>query len=505
MFGTEILLFIGAVLVFVAILLGKVGAKFGVPALLLFLMTGMFFGVDGVGLEFDNMSAVQSIGIVALSIILFSGGMGTKLEQIRPVLREGISLSTLGVLLTTFFTGGLIYLITHFFFGSYGFTLPISILLAAAMSSTDSASVFAILRSQRIHLKEHIKPLLELESGSNDPMAYMITISMVSFVMADGNVPLAMVAGAFVLQFVIGIIGGFLFGWMSVKMLNRLNIQNEVLYPIALLCFVMITYVSVWYLKGNGYLAVYIAGIYLGNSKIVAKRSVYSFFDGITWLVQIILFVMLGLLIDPSDMLDVAVSTLIIAILMTFVARPLAVIVSLAPFRALSAKARIFVSWVGLRGAAPILFATYPVLAGVPNSNYIFAMVFMITIVSLLFQGMTISSAARVLGLAEPAPPEGYFMGVEIPEETNTRMEERLVTEELVADGHLLKDISMEAGELVILVRRNERYIVPKGGLHLHVGDILLVVSENQELMSDDVPKKDNNGLINRLKRKISR
>ena len=211
--STETFLIIGSIVIFVGILLGKVGARFGVPALLLFLLTGMLFGVDGIGIHFSNMRGVQSIGIVALSIILFSGGMGTKLSQIRPVIGEGIALSTIGVLLTTLFTGLLIFCVTHYLFASLTFSLPIAILLAATMSSTDSASVFAILRSQRVHLKENLKPLLELESGSNDPMAYMITVALIGFVMG-GDTSLWGVAGSLVLQFLFGIIGGFFFGWL---------------------------------------------------------------------------------------------------------------------------------------------------------------------------------------------------------------------------------------------------------------------------------------------------
>ena len=498
--STETFLIIGAIVIFVAILLGKVGAKFGIPGLLLFLLTGMLFGVDGIGIQFNNMRGVQSIGIVALSIILFSGGMGTKLPQIRPIIKEGIALSTVGVVLTTLFTGMLIFGVTHYLFTSLSFSLPLAILLAATMSSTDSASVFAILRSQRVHLKENLKPLLELESGSNDPMAYMITIALIEFAIG-GATSLWGVAWHLVMQFLFGIIGGFFFGWLSVKMLNNLNTQNEVLYPIALLCFVMIADVSTWYIGGNGYLAVYIAGIYLGNSKITARRSVYSFFDGITWLVQIILFIMLGLLVNPSDMPPVLLPTLLIAVLMMFVARPLACFLTLLPLRKLSFKARLFTSWVGLRGAAPILFATYPVMAEVPNSGHIFTIVFVITLVSLICQGMTITPVARILHLAEPAPPEGYFMGVEIPEETNTSMEERIVLEDMLTEGHLLKDLKLKSDELVILVRRNDRYIIPKGGLHLHPKDILLIVSERQELMAPEVTEHTNDRLLDRLKK----
>lgn len=486
----EYFLFVAAIIILAGIFLGKVGHKFGIPALLLFLVTGMAFGVDGVGLKFEDMRVAQWIGVVALTIILFSGGMDTKIKEIRPVLLQGVMLSTLGVLLTTLFTGTIIYFLTHSFFDSIVFSFPLSLLLASTMSSTDSASVFAILRSQNIHLKENLKPMLELESGSNDPMAYMLTIVLIDLLLkgSSGDVSLTSILSTLALQFLVGIVGGFLTGKLAVKIINRLQIHNDTLYPITLLCIVLVAFSSTSILDGNGYLAVYIAGIVVGDAKIVKKRVIFSFFDGMTWLLQLVLFIMLGLLVNPHEMASTMGLALTIGVLMMFVARPLAVFLSLLPMRRISFRARLFVSWIGLRGAAPILFATYPVLSHVPHSDQIFNIVFFITIVSLIFQGMTIRPIAQLLHLAEPAPAEGYFTGVEIPEETGTIMEERRVTEKMLRNGHELKNLPLDAEELVIMVRRKERFIVPKGNLKLSVDDMLLVVSPNRLEKEDAHP-----------------
>lgn len=478
-FGIEHFVLASSVIVFVGIILGKVGARFGVPALLLFLFTGMLFGVDGVGIAFDNAKMVQNIGMIALAIILFTGGMDTKLKEIKPVLTSGIVLSTIGVLLTTIFTGLFIYLITNNFSLGVVFSLPLSLLLAATMSSTDSASVFAILRSQRVHLREDLKPMLELESGSNDPMAYMLTLVLIEYI-THSSLNVWDFIGQFAMQFLIGGGAGIAFGWLSVWVINRINIPNRTLYPIVLLCTLFFSFTVTTLLHGNGYLTVYIAGIYVGNNRLQHRGSINHFFDGITWLVQIVLFILLGLLVNPHEMPSVLLLAVLISLFMMFLGRPLACHLSLLPFRKLSFKAKGFLSWVGLRGAAPIIFATYPVVSEVSEANHIFSIVFTITLLSLLFQGMTITPVARFLGLATPAPPEGNFMGVEMPEDMGTQMEEREVNAAMLSEGDELREIPLKREELVILVRRKNRFIVPKGQLKLHVGDILLVVSQHE-------------------------
>ena len=371
-FNAENILLIGSILLFVSIVVSKTGYRFGIPTLLVFLLVGMLFGSDGLGLQFHDAGEAQFIGMMALSIILFSGGMDTKYSDIKPVLPQGILLSTFGVLLTTIFTGFFIYWISGFSNVSITMSLMTAMLLAATMSSTDSASVFNILRSQSMNLKHNLRPMLELESGSNDPMAYMLTIVLIQFIQSAG-MGVGAIVGSFVIQFMVGAGAGYVLGKLAIRMLNKLNIDNQALYPILLLAFVFFTFSITDLLKGNGYLAVYIAGIMVGNNKIMHRKDIYTFMDGLTWLFQIIMFLCLGLLVNPHEMLEVAVVALLIGVFMILIGRPLSVFLCLLPFRKITMKSRLFVSWVGLRGAVPIIFATYPVVAGVEGSNIIFA------------------------------------------------------------------------------------------------------------------------------------
>ena len=318
------ILLIGSILLFVSIIVGKTGYRFGVPALLLFLVVGMLFGSDGLGLQFHNAKEAQFIGMVALSIILFSGGMDTKFTEIKPILTPGIVLSTAGVLLTALFTGLFIWWLSGMSWTNIHLPLITSLLLASTMSSTDSASVFAILRSQKMNLKHNLRPMLELESGSNDPMAYMLTIVLIQFIQSSGmGVP--QILGSFAIQFIVGAATGYFLGKLAILMLNRLNIDNQALYPILLLSFVFFTFSITDLLKGNGYLAVYIAGMMVGNNKIMHRKEIYTFMDGLTWLFQIIMFLCLGLLVNPHEMLEVAVVALLIGVFMIVVGRPLSV------------------------------------------------------------------------------------------------------------------------------------------------------------------------------------
>lgn len=475
---------VGSILLFVSIIVGKTGYKFGVPALLLFLIVGMVFGSDGLGLQFHNADEAQFIGMVALSIILFSGGMDTRFSDIRPILAQGIMLSTVGVLLTAFFTGFFIWWISGMSWSNIAFPITTSLLLAATMSSTDSASVFAILRSQNINLKHNLRPMLELESGSNDPMAYMLTIVLIQLVQASG-LSGGDIAMSFAIQFIVGGALGYALGRAAVFMLNRLNIDNQSLYPILLLAFVFFTFSITDLFKGNGYLAVYIAGMIVGNNKIKYRKEITTFMDGLTWLFQIIMFLCLGLLVNPHEMLEVAPVALLIGVFMIFVGRPLSVFLCLLPFRNMTTKSRLFVSWVGLRGAVPIIFATYPVVAGIEGANMIFNIVFFITIISLIIQGTTISAMANKLGLSKPMEKTGNEFGVELPEEINTNLTDMVIRPEDIANGDTLKDMALPKGTLVMIVKRGDEYLIPNGTLKLHAGDRLLLISEKQKKQAD--------------------
>ena len=290
-FTPENALLVGALIWFVSILLSKTGYKFGVPVLLVFLLIGMLLGVDGLGIQFDNYKHAQVIGMVALTIILFSGGMDTKFSDIKPILGAGVSLSTLGVLLTTLFTGLFIYGISHAFSHVIEIPLTLALLLAATMSSTDSATVFNILRSQKMGLRNRLQPLLEFESGSNDPMAYMLTIVMIQVIQGgETDVNAWNIILNFVLQFGLGLVFGYLLGRLCVWIINKIDLQNKSLYPILMLSFIFFIFSFTNLFNGNGYLAVYVAGIVMGNSKLAENKSISSFLDGIVWLVQIVMF-----------------------------------------------------------------------------------------------------------------------------------------------------------------------------------------------------------------------
>lgn len=474
------ILLIGSILLFVSIAVSKTSARFGVPTLLLFLIVGMLFGSDGLGIQFNDMKDAQFVGMIALCIILFSGGMDTKFHEIKPVLAPGLVLSTVGVLLTAVFTGIFIWWLSGMQWSNIYFTFLPSLLLASTMSSTDSASVFAILRSQKMNLKHNLRPMLELESGSNDPMAYMLTIVLIQLITAESNGAGAIVI-SFLQQFIFGGLIGYGMGKLAVYIINKLNLDNKSLYPIFMLAVVFFTFSVCDLFKGNGYLAVYISGMMIGNSKIANRKEISTFFDGLTWLFQIIMFILLGLLVNPREMLDVACVAMLIAGFMILIGRPLSVALCLLPFRKITARSKLYISWVGLRGAVPIIFATYPVVANVEGADQIFNIVFFITLLSLILQGTTLPFFARKLGLSAPMEKTGNDFGVELPDEIDTDLTDITVTPAMIADGDTLKDMSLPQGTLVMIIKRGTEFLVPNGSLHLQVGDKLLLISESSK------------------------
>lgn len=471
------ILLIGSILLFVSIAVSKTSARFGVPTLLLFLLVGMLFGSDGLGIQFNDMKDAQFVGMIALCIILFSGGMDTKFHEIKPVLAPGLVLSTVGVLLTAVFTGVFIWWLSGMQWSNIYFAFLPSLLLASTMSSTDSASVFAILRSQKMNLKHNLRPMLELESGSNDPMAYMLTIVLIQLITAESNGAGAIIL-SFLQQFIFGALIGYGTGKLAVYIINKLNLDNKSLYPIFMLAVVFFTFSVCDLFKGNGYLAVYISGMMIGNSRIANRKEISTFFDGLTWLFQIIMFILLGLLVNPREMLDVALVAVLIAGFMILIGRPLSVVLCLLPFRKITARSKLYISWVGLRGAVPIIFATYPVVANVEGADQIFNIVFFITLLSLILQGTTLPFFARKLGLSAPMEKTGNDFGVELPDEIDTDLTDITVTPSMIADGDTLKDMSLPQGTLVMIVKRGTEFLVPNGSLHLQVGDKLLLISE---------------------------
>ena len=451
--------------------------RFGAPALLLFLGVGMLFGLRLI--SFNSAPVAQFVGMVALCIILFSGGMDTRYRAIRPVIGPGVVLATVGVALTALIVAGFVYVVAPWCNAEMSFLL--ALLFAATMSSTDSASVFSILRSRRQGLSENLKPLLELESGSNDPMAYILTILLVGLLTPGESMGFGTSLLLFVVGMTLGVVAGYAFGRLAVWTINRINIENQSLYAVLLLAFVFLTFSVTDLIRGNGYLAVYVAGLVVGNYPIVHKKTLGTFFDGFTWLFQVILFVTLGLLVNIDELLQPEVLLLggLTGLFMILVARPAAVFLSLLPFRKFTTRARLYVSWVGLRGAVPIIFATYPVVAGVEDSSLLFNIVFFVTLLSLVVQGTTVSLMAEWLGLAYPER-ERIFNDEVMNRMLDDATTELTVTEAMLEPGHHLRDIVLPAATLVVMVARDGTFFVPKGNSVLRVGDKLLVVTENK-------------------------
>ena len=475
LFSDNLLLLLSIVII-TALFVGQAGYKDGVPSLLLFLAVGMTFGQDGVGIHFDNFDIAQFVGNMALTVILLSGGMETDYRGIKPVMRQGIILSTLGVILTVAFTGGFIWFLSTRMPQALPFGVLGCFLLAAAMSSTDSASVFNILRGSRLKLKDNIGSVLELESGSNDPVAYVLTITLVQIITA-GNAPKTpIVMLTLLFQIIIGAGVGIGMGYLGRWTIKKVKLSGSSLYAIMVLCFGFLTNAVAADLKGNGLLALYIAAIILGNDrKLPFKKDILKFLDGITWLAQILMFLLLGLLVNPSELPKVAVPAILIAVFMSFVARPMSVFMLMAPFKGMNWRGKSFVSWVGLKGAAPILFSIYPVVAGVPHAKDLFNIVFVITLLSLLFHGTSIPFAAKLLKVGKKAEPEIDTMGIEMPDEMGT-LTNHIVTKKDLRNGNQLKDLQMPLGRRVIMIKRGEDYILPEGSATLMEGDQMLIL-----------------------------
>ena len=474
----ENVVLVGALLLFVAVMAGKVAYRFGAPALLLFLGVGMLFGLNFI--SFRSVEMTQFVGMIALCIILFTGGMDTSFQEIKPIIGPGVVLATVGVVMTAMVLAGFVWLVAPWLDLEISFAL--ALLLAATMSSTDSASVFSILRSKKQGLKQHLRPLLELESGSNDPMAYMLTILLIGIVTnTSGDVGMGMSIVYFVIQMVVGALSGYLIGRLAVWTINKINLANHSLYSVLLLAFIFFAFAFTDLIKGNGYLAVYLAGLVVGNHKLTQKRSLTVFFDGFTWLMQIVMFLTLGLFVNSDELFrpEVLILGCAVGAFMILVARPVTVFACLLPFRRFTTKARLYVSWVGLRGAVPILFAIYPMMANVEQAGLLFNVVFLSTIISLVVQGTTVSGMANMLGLAYEERESAF--SVDIHEDMKSVLTEVEVNESMLDTGHTLKDITLPENTLVMMVCREGEYFVPQGKTELHLGDKLLVISDRGE------------------------
>jgi cell volume regulation protein A len=464
----EQVMFAVALLLIVSIVATRASSHFGVPALILFLAIGVLAGSEGPGgIFFEDYFVAQAVGVVALVFILFSGGLDTDWPQIRPVLWQGLTLANLGVFVSAMLVGA---------FGTWvlGLGWTEALLLGAIVSSTDAAAVFSVMRMRGVNLKHRLEPLVELESGSNDPIAVFLTVAVVGLIMTPGSSVLSLVP-SFLLQMSLGAAGGYVLGRGMVLAINRLRLQQEGLYVVFTIGMTLLIYAATALIGGNGFLAVYIAGIIVGNANIVHKRSLLRFHDGIAWLMQIGMFLTLGLLIYPSQLLPVAGQGLLLALFLSFVARPLSVAASLIWFRR-SPREILMVSWAGLRGAVPIVLATFPLLAGVPNAQTIFNLVFFIVVVSVLLKGISIANVARILGVnAErpQLPPEHTF----VPDvRVSSRMVEAIVPPTSPLAGRTLLELALPRGVLLVQIRREEEVIIPGGATLIEPEDHLLIL-----------------------------
>ena len=492
----EFILLLLSLLFFISIFADKIGYKYGVPALLLFLVVGVIFGSSTTAsvlgtnsLEIDTDTA-QALSTVAMCIILFTGGLETKLNDIRSVLLPGITLATLGVLLTCAITGVIIYYIFSWLNAVVTVSIWLALLMAATMSSTDSASVFSVLRTNGIGLKHNLRPLLELESGANDPMAYVLTTTLIGVVLSVNTfvgltrpVDSLPIIQTIVVQLVMGTVLGLAFGEGLVQLMRRVKLGNESLYPVMILTACIFIFSITYYLEGNTYLAVYVGGLIIGNNKFTRKRQTKSFFNGLTWLSQLAMFLMLGLMVEPAELFRyrVWIPCLIISIVMIFISRPLAVWLCMLPFRRqFGQRDRIMLSWVGLKGAVPIIFAIMCKANGIPYADLIFNVVFLCTIVSLLIQGTTLTKMAKKLALDTPGRESRSLehFDLDLPDEIQSSAREVEVTNQLIAKGNTPREIDLPPHTLIVMVRRGEDFFVPTGSSELQVGDQLLVISD---------------------------
>lgn len=470
----EFILLAGSILLIISVLASRISSIFGIPVLLLFLGIGMLAGSEGPGqISFDDYPLAFAIGSVCLALIIFDGGARTSWKSVRPILPLGISLSLIGTVATGVATG---------FFAHYAFGLSWieGLLLGSIVSSTDAAAVFSILRARNLSLKGTLKQTLEFEAGSNDPMAIFLTVSVLMISTTEGS-GLISLAKLFLMQAGLGLTLGWLGGWTTKWLINNVGIEYEGLYGVLLVGLAICLFGLTSSLGGSGFLAVYVAGLYVGNSELLHKGSIVRFFDGIAWIAQILVFLTLGLLAFPSHVFPLWKEGLTLALFMMFVARPLSVFLA-APGKALAKNERLFVSWVGLRGAAPIILATFPWGVGFANSEYYFDLVFFVVLISVLVQGITIPWVAKKFGVTEPLKkvpamplssellPAG-FITVEIE-----------VKENALAENKRIIELSLPQGVLFTSLERNHRYLIPRGDTIILAKDKILALARPSNL-----------------------
>ena len=469
MFVIDQIILLAAILIILGILSSKLSARLGLPVLVLFLMVGMLAGEDGPGgIVFDNAQIAHALGSLALAIILFDGGLQTPIASIKQVWKPASVLATLGVLVTAMITGAAAANILDV-------SLLYGLLIGAIVGSTDAAAVFSLLRNAGIHINPRLKATLEIESATNDPMAIFLTVGLLE-IMVKGLEPGTGLLMLFIQQMGIGSAVGLAAGWLSVRIINRIHLTTSGLYPVMVAAFGLLSFGVAANLGGSGFLAIFIAGVVIGNSRFVFQRSTFLFHDGLAWLGQIVMFVFLGLLINPSSLLDVWQEGLMIAIVLTLIARPLSVIPVLKIF-GFNAREITLVSWVGLRGSVPIILAIYPLIYGLPGASLIFSVVFFVVLISATIQGSTLPWVARALGLTEP-PPATPAATLEITAlgDVDADIVEYQLGDTSRASGRRLSQMALPDGTVVAMITRGNNVIPPRGSTFLYAGDHLFIV-----------------------------
>lgn len=469
MFVVDRLILVAAVLLLFAIASSKFSARVGMPVLVLFLGVGMLAGEEGIGqIEFDNYPLAHGIGTLALAIILFDGGLRTPLGSLRQALRPSLGLATLGVGITAGITG---------LAAAWVLDLPLlyGLLLGSIVGSTDAAVVFSLLRGSGVSLRERLSATLEVESGSNDPMAVFLTIGLAQVILGDMAIGVPLL-GFLAVQASVGAIAGYLVGKLSVQLNNRLNLDAAGLYPILAAACGLFAYGVAATLGGSGILSVYIAGIVLGNSSILFQRGIFLFTDGMAWLGQIVMFIVLGLLSTPSEILRVTGAGLLISGVLILVARPLAVFLLLLPFR-YTLRELVLISWVGLKGSVPIILATYPLMLGVPNATLLFNVVFFVVLVSAVTQGWSLPQVARRLDLVVPSEPEpAITLEITSLRHVDGDFVEYNVSPDSRAANQLIRDLALPDGVVVSMIAREQRIVPPRGSTRILPGDFVFLV-----------------------------
>jgi potassium/hydrogen antiporter len=473
MFLVDYLTLLTGVLLLTGILSSKVSARLGLPVLILFLVVGMLAGEDGIGrIQFDNFRTAHAIGTVALALILFDGGLQTRASALTQAWRPAALLATVGVLVTATVTG---------LAAAWVLDLPllVGLLLGSIVASTDAAAVFSVLRSQGLQLRQRVAATLEIESGSNDPMAIFLTIGLLELL--SGRMTLGPdLALLFVTQMGVGSLVGLSAGWGGARLINRINLTAAGLYPLLSAACGLIAFGIAAVLGGSGFLAIYLAGIVLGNSRTIFQRGTFLFMDGLAWMGQITMFVVLGLLSSPNELVGIAMPALLIAAVLTFVARPLAVAPLLVPF-GFTIREQVLIGWVGLKGAVPIILATFPLMYDLPEGRLLFNVVFFVVLVSATLQGWTLPAMASGLGLEEEGTSARPPVSLELMalRDVGADIIDYLVTPASPLAGRHIRDMRLPEGAVIAMISRGNTMIVPRGPTELRPGDHLFVIARD--------------------------